>query len=145
MLFRTAYSFLKMLWLPTAVTSCNSSCYFCCTFSTKKCLSPSVFPCELASCLNKVCKQNSEPFKKWEIQSIHWIIVTQRQNQWGYNGPYNSCLLTVNHLWQRWSSINFYFNKSYISIFFLVLSVAWDYISIASNKSLNNLNNSVMA
>lgn len=33
----TAHSFWKMLWLPTAFTSCNCSCYFCYFwFSTKK-------------------------------------------------------------------------------------------------------------
>lgn len=36
MLFWNAYSFLKTLWLPTAFTSCNSSCYFCCSFFPPK-------------------------------------------------------------------------------------------------------------
>lgn len=31
-----AHSFWKILWLPTAFTSCNCSCYFCCPFFHQK-------------------------------------------------------------------------------------------------------------
>lgn len=56
-----AHSFWKMLWLPTAFTSCNYSCYFCCRFSILK---KRVFffhlPILTDSLVKHICKQNSK-------------------------------------------------------------------------------------
>lgn len=77
-----AYSFWKMLWLPTAFTNCNCSCYFCCLFfhqkkkEKEKGLFYSIFPCQLTVQENRFWKQNSEALDQFD--------------SW-----YNSCSVTI--------------------------------------------------